>query len=454
MHNLRIAHMSLPFYNGGGLVKYVQNLVNEQSKDSRFEYTCIFVPGYYSFFNKKVFITKKKLKNIDIFNINNFNPDTLLEGTKYPLRSIENTELEDTILEELVKLRIDIVHFHTFFGLSSNLIEKIKQNNIRVIYTAHDHQPLCTKTTLLDSSNQLCTNKNITNCNLCNANALNKKGLMLRYSNISNSIKKFDNIKSKIKLLTIKYQKNSSKNNIANFNNQDYIERRNSFIQNLNNNCDLIIFSSELTYKIYKSFGLISDNFKIIPISNLNITNDICDYELNFKYKKYTFGYLGGDRNEKGYHHMINSFEKLKKEGINDWKLIIYGKGSENIIFSEIISENIIVKGYSDTNLYDEFDILLVPSICPETFNFVVLEGLSNKKLIIASDIVGSADLYKQNGIITYKHNNEYDLMSKLKNLNNQKKYKININCNNYSKNLKFSNHYNEIYSLYTAILY
>lgn len=454
MNNLRVAHISLPFYNGGGLVKYVQDLVKEQNKDRKFEYVCVFVPGYYSIFNKSVFITEEKLNDIDIFNINNFNPDTLLEGTKYPLKSIQNIQLENVIVDKLVNLKIDIVHFHTFFGLSSNLIKKINQKNIKVIYTAHDHQPLCTKTTLINKNNNLCTSNKITDCAMCNLNALTEKNILLRYCKISNKLKEFDKIKSKIKSVVIKHKnKNNNDKATISLDNKDYIKRRNSFIENLNNCCDLVIFSSEITYEIYKSFGFNSNKFKVIPISNSNIKNNIDSYEIKLKSKTYRFGYLGGDRIEKGYHHMIKSFEKLSKEGINNWELYIYGKGAENIKFNRQISDNVIIKGYTEKNLYDDFDILLVPSICPETFNFAVLEGLNNNKLIIASDIVGSADLYKQNGLITYKHKDEDDLIRKLKGISYEEIYRVDISCNDYSKNLKFSNHINIIYDAYIDIL-
>lgn len=455
MKKIRIAHFSIPFYNGGGMVKYVKDIAELQMSDDKFEYVCIFMPGHYTLLKKKPAIVRENFKSIDLFNINNFNPDTLLEGTKYPLKSIKNIELENIILDKLISLKINIVHFHTFFGLSSNLIKKIKSNNIKIVYTAHDYQPLCTKITLLDKNSELCIEPTLTNCVMCNLNSLSEKKAFFRYSKISNKLKKFDKIKSKVKYMVVQCQKNNVNNKIISLENQGYIERRNSFVKNLNKYCDLIIFSSEITHKIFQSFGIYSNNFKIIPISNLNITDDIYDYDVKLESKKYRFGYLGGDRPEKGYKHMINSFEKLNKEGIENWELIIYGKGAENIKFNKEVSTNIIIKGHSEDNVYNEFDILLVPSIWPETFNFVVLEGLSNQKLVIASDIVGSADLYKQNGIITYKYNNEDDLIIKLKDIiNNKRLYRVNISFNDYSKNLKFNNHANIINDIYKSILY
>lgn len=455
MKHIRLAHFSIPFYNGGGLVKYVKDLVNVQSLDGEIEYVCIFMPGDYNLFKKGVSIDLLKYKQIDIFNINNFNPETLLEGTLYPTEDIENTLLENSIINKLIELNINLVHFHTFFGVSSNLIKKINEKNIKIVYTAHDHQPLCNKTTLINLKGEMCKNAKSTNCSECNSNALTRRKLVLRYSKISNKLKKFSKLKSKIKSIVVRHEIKDKMSDYSNISSELYKKRRDSFIENLNKYCDLIIYSSETTKRIYEVFGVKNNNSAIITASNSNLTCDIKNYVVNIKDSRLKFGYLGGNRLEKGYLEMINSFSKLYDNGFGNWELLILGQGAENIKIPTSIKNNVIIKGELKENLYEDFNILIVPSICPETFNFVVIEGLQNKKLVIASDIVGSADLYKDSGIILYSNNQELGLYYKIKEviMNKNKVYKVDVEKKPYTKNLKFENHYNQIKDIYMRLL-
>lgn len=456
MNKKRVAHFSIPFYNGGGLVKYVKDLTYLQQTDEEIEYVCIFMPGSYTLLKKNIFISSENSKGIDIFSINNFNPTTLLEGTRYPLKDIENIQLENVIAKKLIELNIDIVHFHTFFGLSSNLLKIIHDKGIKVIYTAHDHQPLCTKTTLLNYKGCVCMTNELIDCANCNSNALSDKKLFLRYSKLSNQLKKFNGIKSKIKSIVSKKNNYNTEKMETKLNNKDYEKRINSFVKNLNEYCDLIIYSSTMTKNIFSNFGVNIKNEVIIPISNLNITQNIESYNVELNHLNYKLGFLGGDRPEKGYKMLINSLSDLYEENITNWELIILGQGAENINLPSNIEKNVIIKGYVEKGLYDDFDILIVPSICPETFNFVVIEGMSNKKLIIASNIVGSADLYKNNGIITYNYDNEYGLYNELKEILLKKniKHKVDLGSNQFNESLNFISHYNKIKNVYNFLLY
>lgn len=451
MQKLRVAHMSLPFYNGGGLIRYVKDITNIQKNDENIEYVCIFSTGAYKLFNKRPSISYEKNK-VDIFNVNNFSPTTLLEGTLYPEKDIKNDELEDIIINKLKELKINVVHFHTFHGFTANILKKIKAMNIKIIYTAHDYQPICNRITMLDYNQNVCKIDNNSNCNRCNQSALNYKRLKLRYNKLSNYLKTNNKIKSTIKSIVSK-NKSSSKSQyfIKNIDNELFIKRRNEYISNLNNYIDTIICSSCITKDILKNVGIISKNIEVIPISNHLINNKLINYSVEMNYDNIEFGYLGGNRVEKGYQYIIEVFEKLYLNNFKNWKLNLLGPGSEKINIPLNISNNIEILGHQNEDLYSKFQVLIIPSIWPETFNFVALEGLINKKLIISSNIVGSMDLYKDSGSIIYKYNDKDELYNKIQNIlkNKGKIYSIDIEENKYSKDIDFNSHYKKIVKLY-----
>lgn len=456
---LRIAHISLPFYNGGGLVKYVKDIVNKQINDENIEYVCVFYTNNYNLILNKPNVKYKKGNLSDLFEINNFNPTTLFEGTRYPELDIENKELEDVIIKKLNKMKINIVHFHTFHGLTSNLIKRIKENNIKIIYTAHDYQPICNRITFLDKNNKYC--KSIENCSICNSNAISKNKLKIRYSPISNKLKTNNYIKSKVKNIISNINRNKNKAiktediRLNKVSNGIYKERAYSFVNNFNKYADKIIYSSYITKNIFESKGILKTKSELIPISNQNLMKKIENYQVKLDKEIIRFGYLGGDRKEKGYEILIRVFEKLFTNNITNWKLFLLGSGSENIHIPNSIKENVIIKGYLEESLYDNFDVLIVPSIWAETFNFVVAEGIANKKIIIASNIVGSANLYKNSGVLTYDFNNKnglYEMIIPIL-IEKDKHYNIDIEKNKYYKYIDFNNHYQSIVDLYFRLL-
>ena len=460
MKGIRVMHFSLPFYNGGGLVKYVRDITEEQFKDDNIQYVGIMYTGDYTIFNKKPSIKLKKYnRNMDMIQINNFNPTTLFEGTLFPEKDIENVELEHSIIEILKKLNINLVHFHTFHGITSNLLKRLNENGIKSVYTAHDYQPICNRINLIDHNGNYCNNKKIT-CNICNKNALSNKKLYIRYSKLGNIIKDNVRIKNKIKTTISKFNREKSKEIQCNselklLENELYEKRINSFVVNFNKYINKIIYSSYITKNIYEDRGVIGKNSILLPISNKNLKNTLDDYDVNIDSEIISFGYLGGNRKEKGYEMMIEVFTQLYKDGITNWKLILLGSGSENIKIDESIRKNIVIKGHVKDNLYEEFEVLIIPSIWPETFNFVAIEGILNKKMIISSDIVGSSDLYKDSGIILYKHNNKNEFYDKVKQLllSKNKTYDMQVEKNSNTNRIRFDQHHSEIIHLYREVL-
>ena len=115
----------------------------------------------------------------------------------------------------------------------------------------------------------------------------------------------------------------------------------------------------------------------------------------------------------------------LESEGYDEIILNTYGDTNPSIE----VSKNMIVNGryiYSDLNtIFENTDMLIVPSICNETFGFITLEALSYGVPVLISHTVGAKDLIIQNksGIVYY---NQEELKNYLINIFENKKEILN----------------------------
>ncbi|MES9685904.1 glycosyltransferase, partial [Gottfriedia acidiceleris] len=110
---------------------------------------------------------------------------------------------------------------------------------------------------------------------------------------------------------------------------------------------------------------------------------------------------------------------------------------------------------YSDLKeIFNKTDVLIVPSMCRETFGFVGLEALSHGVPIMVSENVGIKDILVDNvtGIVFRANNN--DLNIKLKQFidSREKLKKINENILSMDFNFNMSLHTKKIMNLYFEV--
>ena len=108
-----------------------------------------------------------------------------------------------------------------------------------------------------------------------------------------------------------------------------------------------------------------------------------------------SFGFIGNLAIHKGVHVLISAFKELT---VKHASLSIFGSG-ENSFVDKLLElandERISFKGsFAAANLsevLDQIDILVAPSICYETYSFVVHEALANMIPVITSNLGGMA---------------------------------------------------------------
>lgn len=154
---------------------------------------------------------------------------------------------------------------------------------------------------------------------------------------------------------------------------------------------DAFHFNSQNTAEVYGRFLYIPQSSRVIPITH----GGIKDHRRRRVYKDdlLRLGFIGSEDVFKGLPVLKQTINKLNKEGYEDKiRLCVYGgkEGSDAI-------KNVYFKGrFTAANaesVYDSLDLLVVPSICYETFSFVTLEALSYGTAVLVSDRVGAKDI-------------------------------------------------------------
>jgi glycosyltransferase involved in cell wall biosynthesis len=115
--------------------------------------------------------------------------------------------------------------------------------------------------------------------------------------------------------------------------------------------------------------------------------------------------YVGRLVASKGVHTIIEALAQLRREGDGrELRLAIYGEGPEPyvaelraLVRSSGLESEVEFGGFVAREelpaVYGAHDVLLVPSIAPEAFGLVILEGMATGLLVIASGTGGSGEI-------------------------------------------------------------
>ena len=244
----------------------------------------------------------------------------------------------DKINNIIQKENPDVVHTNNLGGFSVYLWKYIKEKyNLPIIHTLRDYYLLCPKTTMFND-------KKLKNCN--------KQCLSCKFYSIT--------------------RKNLSK----------YV--------------DTVVGISDFILNKHKFYNYFKTSKKTV------IYNPVINHKLVGKQKnpinKYNLGYVGKLSRNKGIELLLNYFLKLKDKNLI---LNIYGKGDINYQkylqkkFSKY--DNIIFNGFKKSEeIYNNIDLLIVPSLWNEPFGRIIIEANSNGIPVLASKRGGIIELIKE----------------------------------------------------------
>lgn len=442
---MNILHYSVGFnkYRGGGLTKYVDDLIKYQSNTDN---VIFLYPGKIKIINRKVMIKKEKFaSDFSVYSI--INPLGL--PMMFGLKDKDYLEKKSSVnlwLEFFKSNSVDIIHIHSLMGLYEEFIDAANKLSIPIVYTTHDYFGLCPKQTYI-FNNEICINwKSCKDCPECNRYAFSKFKTIIIHSKIFSYLRK-NKIFLKIKSIE-KNKIDSSNNNLENFKlyNLDYYLKLKNKYKDIFNKIDYFHFNSSISEYV---FCRENDTIKgdIINISH----NDISD---NRKYKEFDsdklrFTYLGPATVTKGFEFIINTMDKVYKNQKNF---------SLNLYTYTDINRNYITKhgsnyAYADLeHIMNNSDIVVAPSKWFETFGFTIKESLSYGVPVIVSETLGAKDLVIDgiNGYIINESNFEATLIDLIKNRDKLKRMNKYIVDSNFET---FEEHCMNIYELYNKVI-
>lgn len=418
---MRILHVTLanPDRHRGGLNNYCRELIAAQSLAGH--EVLLLYPGEYTITGKMKIV----LDGDSCYRIKNALPVPITFGIDEPKRYMPKSDSVQSVYERWLSfVAPEVIHIHSFMGIHKEFFAAAKEKNIPTIFTTHDYYPLCYKCNLIDSQGNTCNGRSDKNCAKCNMGCgltAHKQMIMSSrlYEGLKNS-KLLSGIKESAHKAVVNKAKTDAGQKEHSFSKEtqdcsdkvsDY-EELGAYYDEIMQLITAIHCNSPITKEYYKGY-FPEKTYKIIPITHSGLTRKFHDKSVA---KTVHFAYLGGDSVYKGYYTLLEALKILDKMGIQNWSIDMYG-GQYGFIQQD---DRISYKGFYSENeideIYCEIDVLVVPSQCPETFGFVVLEALSNGVPVICSDIVGSNSLVQAiDERLIVKHGSAADLANKMK---------------------------------------
>lgn len=153
---------------------------------------------------------------------------------------------------------------------------------------------------------------------------------------------------------------------------------------------DCFHFNSEVSKAVYTS-RMPDIKGNVVPITHCGIID-------NRKVKTFDagllrIGFIGSEEPFKGLPSLIDVLQGIGKE--DKWELSVWGCREAKHPSLPIYYRGKF-KAATMELVYDNMDVLMVPSIWKETFSLVTLEALSYGVPVIVSDNVGAQDIVKQ----------------------------------------------------------
>lgn len=428
---MRILHYSLgyPPNRSGGLVKYSLDLMEEEQKQGNQIYSLY--PGRYNPLKKTHIRYEKKLDTgIVVYELINSLPLPLYGGISDP-KAFYKSVSKKVYIDFLKKLRLDMIHVHTLMGIHKEFFVAAKELGIKICYTTHDYFGLAPEPNFFVNDRSYDEDNNVANWQAASANALSVKKLRLF------QLKYYYILKIIIKKLKIKKigEENLSEKNRSTSEPEAWI-RLKKYYEDIFNHINQFHFNSNLTKEIFLfNLDSIVSNFSVIPITNSSIKKRDKSYKIDLHKKIKKVAYIGPDENYKGFFEFLKLEKIIDKSGFFEFHT--YGYQPQKNISG--ISQHGKYNLNSIEDVYENIDILIVPSLWKETYGLVALEALSYHKYVFVSENVGSKDLFNEYFIFK-------DVDELKRKISDSSFYNIE---NNLSENLLLNKHTSRILNFY-----
>jgi glycosyltransferase involved in cell wall biosynthesis len=258
----------------------------------------------------------------------------------------------ETLLD---KFAPDLVHFHQLLGLSMNIIHLAKRRGIPTFLTVHDHWAICCRSILIKPDNTICNRFH--DCWACQALIPDKDRL-----------------------------------NIP-------VRMRIDFMRHVLDDVDRFIFPSHYLAGVYRKAGFPEE--KISVVWNGTDVDRFKKIRRKKRHDKLRFTFIGHLGRHKGVDVLIKAAALLSGRN-RSFEVGIVGRGEMESAWRQQAQElnlgdHLKFRGRVDNRsikkIYQQTDILVLPSVCPENQPVTIVEAMTAGIAVIASRIGGIPEL-------------------------------------------------------------
>lgn len=297
----------------------------------------------------------------------------------------------------LLEQKPDIVHATSCITLSADVLNVVSELGIPLVLTLTDFWTICPRIKLIRPDGRLCdghvSSWECLNCMLWDAKLNRWPRRLLPGPLISKGLRwiaKYPFITRHRGLRGMAFD----------------IDERREFVRNAVARCDLIIVKSNYTRMVFESHDFPAG--KMVVLEDGEDTSWGAEIPTINESGTLRIGYLGHIIPPKGIDVLVKAFRGVTGPA----ELHIFGDLSHDLPYTALLrdlagdDQRIQFHGgiphESITQVFSQIDILVVPSIWPETFCHVVREGFIAKVPVIASNIgaLPEAMIHGQNGYL------------------------------------------------------
>lgn len=391
---MNILHVSLglPPLRTGGLNRYCIELMEAQAESG--DNVSLLFPG--RFLPGKVRFRRGDWHGVRTYELINPLPVALTYGVAEPDAFVAPCHEKGMFTLLLEDSAPDVVHVHSYMGLYREFFHAVKAQSIPMVFTTHDYYSMCPRCTLIDSRGRNCVEgEGARACSICC-----RGGMSLRKSAVMQS-RLYARLKSsplhdKLAGIVKKGMESKGQSLLGDNVEEDRIDGYQCLLdynREIFELFDIILANSRMTEKIYrKTFP--NANYRLAWISHAGLSakanGDVRDHASHNG--PLVVGYFGGRKEYKGYGTLLEASSILHEAGI-EFELRLYGDDYGDDVGIKEARTFGRVEHDEMNGILRELDVVVVPSICHETFGFVALEAICTGVSVICSDAVGASEL-------------------------------------------------------------
>jgi len=387
MHILHYA-LGLPPYRSGGLTRYVVDLMQHQAQEAGHEVYLLY-PGPRSLWRHSRIRPLGDFGTIKVHEILQPPLVPLLNGVARPeaITSPRRPLSREALERYFDAVRPDVVHIHTLMGLPAEFLQVSRARGIRTLFTAHDYFGLCPRAVMVDAAGGPCPGPSPEHCEICNRGA--SAGIMAYLHSqkclhrVKPLLRRCLDTRPRVARGDIWAAPGSLKNPSG------YARLLDLFAAQLKA-VDHFHFASSVSERVYTALQPGIEGSRI-PVIHAGIADHRGTRATAAPVVR--LGFIGDSTAYKGYAFLRAVLEKLRGQGIDNWVLNVHGPGHEHDAPGAGISIKGAYKPQEIPEIFGAMDLLLVPSLWPETFSLVALEALSYGVPTLVHTTVGAKDL-------------------------------------------------------------